>query len=106
MNTKKYTNVTVLMGGYSSEREVSLVSGKACVEALKKAGLNKEAKSMLEGEDEHSHHEIDQHPNFDDIKEELKKPADGGATPSSITTPSGKKRCCSGFSQKLKTFDA
>ncbi len=43
MKTKKYTNVTVLMGGYSSERDVSLVSGKACVEALKKAGYQVKA---------------------------------------------------------------
>ena len=32
------TNVAVLMGGWSSEREVSLVSGKAVAEALKTAG--------------------------------------------------------------------
>ena len=30
--------VTVLMGGFSSEREVSLVSGQAVAEALKQAG--------------------------------------------------------------------
>ena len=32
--------VTVLMGGISSEREVSISSGKAVSEALKKAGYN------------------------------------------------------------------
>ncbi len=31
-------HVTVLMGGFSAEREVSLTSGKACAEALAKAG--------------------------------------------------------------------
>ncbi len=30
--------IAVLMGGISAEREVSLVSGKACVEALREAG--------------------------------------------------------------------
>jgi len=32
------THVAVLMGGWSSEREVSLVSGKACADALKRVG--------------------------------------------------------------------
>ena len=31
-------NVVVLMGGWSAEREVSLVSGAACVNALKSVG--------------------------------------------------------------------
>ena len=31
-------NVTVLLGGPSAEREVSLVTGKACVEALRRKG--------------------------------------------------------------------
>ncbi len=31
-------HVAVLMGGFSAEREVSLVSGKACAEALRQAG--------------------------------------------------------------------
>ncbi|MGF1611184.1 MAG: D-alanine--D-alanine ligase [Kiloniellales bacterium] len=31
-------SVAVLMGGFSAEREVSLVSGKACVKALREAG--------------------------------------------------------------------
>ncbi|MGE0660898.1 MAG: D-alanine--D-alanine ligase [Reyranellaceae bacterium] len=31
-------HVAVLMGGFSAEREVSLVSGQACVEALREAG--------------------------------------------------------------------
>jgi len=34
------TNVAVLMGGFSSEREVSLSSGKGCVDGLKSAGFN------------------------------------------------------------------
>ncbi len=33
-------HVAVLMGGWSSEREVSLSSGKGCVEALKRAGYD------------------------------------------------------------------
>ena len=32
------TRVAVLMGGFSSEREVSLSSGKGCVEGLRNAG--------------------------------------------------------------------
>ncbi len=35
---RKYAHVAVLMGGWSSEREVSLVSGKACASALREAG--------------------------------------------------------------------
>lgn len=38
MNGKKYKNVTVLMGGYSSERDISLITGKACAEALRDIG--------------------------------------------------------------------
>lgn len=34
------TNVCVLMGGWSSEREVSLVSGAACARALREAGYS------------------------------------------------------------------
>jgi len=34
------THVAVIMGGWSSEREVSLVSGAACANALKQAGYN------------------------------------------------------------------
>ena len=32
------THVAVLMGGWSSERDVSLVSGKACADALRRVG--------------------------------------------------------------------
>ena len=32
------TNVAVLMGGWSAEREVSLRSGKACADALERTG--------------------------------------------------------------------
>jgi D-alanine-D-alanine ligase len=35
---RKYGHVTVLMGGWSAEREVSLRSGAACAEALEQAG--------------------------------------------------------------------
>ena len=38
----KKANVIVLMGGWSSEREVSLVSGKACASALIEAGMRVE----------------------------------------------------------------
>ncbi len=37
---KRAHNVTVLMGGPSSEREVSLVSGRACAEALRGRGYD------------------------------------------------------------------
>ena len=37
---QKYSRVAVLMGGWSSEREVSLVSGKACASALGEAGYD------------------------------------------------------------------
>ena len=36
MNKKKFKKVLVVLGGTSGEREVSLESGKACIEALKK----------------------------------------------------------------------
>ena len=36
--TRRFENVTVLMGGFSAEREVSLNSGKACAEALESVG--------------------------------------------------------------------
>jgi D-alanine-D-alanine ligase len=36
----KDTTVAVLMGGWSAERQVSLASGEACAEALKRAGFN------------------------------------------------------------------
>ena len=35
---RKFNHVTVLMGGWSAEREVSLRSGKACADALESAG--------------------------------------------------------------------
>ncbi len=38
MSQKMIKNVTVLLGGWSAEREVSLASGKACAEALQQAG--------------------------------------------------------------------
>ena len=34
----KYNHVAVLMGGWSSEREISLNSGAACAGALEQAG--------------------------------------------------------------------
>ena len=34
-------HVAVLMGGWSAEREVSLRSGKACADALERAGLSR-----------------------------------------------------------------
>ena len=40
MTKKKNKRVAVLMGGWSSEREVSLSSGKGCVDALKRAGYD------------------------------------------------------------------
>ena len=43
MNQKRVpaeTTVAVLMGGWSAEREVSLSSGKACADALRRAGFN------------------------------------------------------------------
>src|SRR5262249_35223087 len=36
--SRRYSHVAVLMGGLSAEREVSLNSGKACAEALERAG--------------------------------------------------------------------
>ncbi len=38
MNKKKFQNVLVVLGGTSGERAVSLDSGKACINALKKRG--------------------------------------------------------------------
>ena len=38
MNKKKFKSVLVVLGGTSGERAVSLDSGKACIEALKKKG--------------------------------------------------------------------
>ncbi len=38
MNRKKFKNVLVVLGGTSGERAVSLESGKACINALKKKG--------------------------------------------------------------------
>ena len=38
MNKKKFKNVLVILGGTSGERAVSLESGKACIQALKKKG--------------------------------------------------------------------
>ena len=38
MNKKKFKNVLVVLGGTSGERAVSLESGKACANALKKKG--------------------------------------------------------------------
>ena len=35
----RFTHVAVLMGGWSAEREVSLASGEACGEALRRAGF-------------------------------------------------------------------
>lgn len=35
---KRFQHVAVLMGGWSSEREVSLRSGKACADALERNG--------------------------------------------------------------------
>lgn len=35
---RKYNHVAVLMGGWSNEREISLMSGMACAKALKEAG--------------------------------------------------------------------
>ena len=40
MSKKKFKNVLVVLGGNSGERAVSLDSGKACIEALKKKNYN------------------------------------------------------------------
>ena len=40
MNKKKFKEVLVVLGGTSGERAISLQSGKACVEALKKKKYN------------------------------------------------------------------
>ena len=42
-NASKFGNVAVLLGGKSAEREVSLDSGKAVLEALVRSGVNAEA---------------------------------------------------------------
>jgi D-alanine-D-alanine ligase len=39
-NAKKYGKVALLMGGLSAEREISLISGKAVLEALRAAGVD------------------------------------------------------------------
>ena len=36
MRNKRFKKVTVVLGGTSGEREVSLDSGRACIKALKK----------------------------------------------------------------------
>ena len=36
MNKRRFKNVLVVLGGESGERKVSLESGKACIQALKK----------------------------------------------------------------------
>ena len=38
MNKKKFKNVLVVLGGTSGERQVSIETGKACANALKKKG--------------------------------------------------------------------
>ena len=42
-NASKFGKVAVLLGGKSAEREVSLNSGKAVLEALIRSGVNAEA---------------------------------------------------------------
>ena len=42
-------HVAVLMGGWSSEREVSLSSGKSCAEGLRNAGRDLTTESFLKG---------------------------------------------------------
>ena len=39
MNKKKFKNVTVVLGGNSGERAVSLETGRACIKALKKKDI-------------------------------------------------------------------
>ena len=39
-DARDFGRVAVMLGGYSSEREVSLVTGKAVLEALKKRGVD------------------------------------------------------------------
>jgi D-alanine-D-alanine ligase len=51
------THVLVLMGGTSAEREVSLVSGKACVEALSQAGYRVSALDV-DGDIRHLVHQL------------------------------------------------
>lgn len=52
VNTEKFGRVGILMGGYSSEREISLKSGKAIFEALKTEGLNVIALDITENDEE------------------------------------------------------
>ncbi len=40
MNKKKFSKVAVYMGGFSSEREISLMSGKAVAQGLREAGYD------------------------------------------------------------------
>ncbi len=42
-NASKFGKVAVLLGGKSAEREVSLDSGQAVLEALLRSGVNAEA---------------------------------------------------------------
>jgi hypothetical protein len=77
--------------------------------ALKKAGMPHKAKNLLEGEDhDESHHEVVEHPNFDDINAEVsptpfgdQTPGIGGPTPDVATKK--KKRSIGQF---MKSFDA
>ena len=39
-NHHKYNKVAVIMGGSSSERDISLISGQAVLESLIKSGVN------------------------------------------------------------------
>jgi D-alanine-D-alanine ligase-like ATP-grasp enzyme len=39
VNKKKFKNVLVVLGGISGERAVSLDSGRACIDALKKKNI-------------------------------------------------------------------
>ena len=50
-NKEKFGKVAVLCGGYSSEREISLVTGKAVWQALLNKGIN-EFGAALPGNDE------------------------------------------------------
>lgn len=46
---------------------------------MKKAGLAEQAKHMIGEDADESHHEIVEHPNFDDIAMALKTPTANGA---------------------------
>src|SRR3989338_3511887 len=50
--TEQFGHIGVLMGGYSSEREVSLKSGNAVFEALKRQGCHVTALDITEKDDE------------------------------------------------------